>query len=344
MFKIGLDLGYGYVKGINEEGKAVIFPSLVGNAYDRNLKGLFGTDFDKKLDNMHLVLTGETKEEFFVGELARRESRNVSYAFDEDKINHPNTAALLSASCLLLFPEKNMPVHLVTGLPLEQYIHKKDEFRDMLLNFKKIAGFKDCDEVKIIKFDKVTIFPQAAGAVYYAILDELKRFMINGSYIGLIDIGFKTTDYIVFMIDGKLILREDMSGTVNVGMSHIHQTVDKIFTQKTGAKLDIPELIRLVRNGSIFFRGEEINMSKELSHISKEISKVIKDRLKAVWGSKLDFFHTVFFAGGGSKELFPYLADIHPNSTIVDSAQFANAKGFLRVATTAEKSSNKKVG
>jgi len=71
-----------------------------------NLKGLLGADFDKRLDNMHLVLTGETKEEFFVGELARRESRNVSYAFDEDKINHPNTAALLAASCLLLFPEK----------------------------------------------------------------------------------------------------------------------------------------------------------------------------------------------------------------------------------------------
>ena len=102
MFRIGLDLGYGYVKGVNEDGKGVVFPSLVGNAYDRPLAGLFGNNEEKRIDNMHLILTGKKKEESFVGELARRESRSVSYAFDEDKINHPNTSALIAASCLLL--------------------------------------------------------------------------------------------------------------------------------------------------------------------------------------------------------------------------------------------------
>lgn len=344
MYKIGLDLGYGYVKGVNEDGKGVIFPSLVGNAYDRNLAGLFGTDYNKRLDNLHLVLTGREKEEFFVGELARRESRNVSYAFDENKINHPNTAALLAASCLLLFPKNDMPVHLVTGLPLEQYTHKKEEFKEMLLDFKRIAGFKDSEEIKAIKFNKVTIFPQAAGAVYYAILDELKRFMINSSYIGLIDIGFKTTDYIVFMTEDKLVLREDMSGTINVGMSNLHNAADKLFTQKTGGKLDIPELMRIVQKGRIFFKGSNVDILKELSLIMEDISRVVKDRLKAVWGSKLDFFNTVFFAGGGGKDMYPYLSDIHPNSALINNAQFANAQGFLKVAKVAELDGNKKVG
>lgn len=42
MFKIGLDLGYGYVKGVNEAGKGIVFPSLVSAAYDRPLSALFG--------------------------------------------------------------------------------------------------------------------------------------------------------------------------------------------------------------------------------------------------------------------------------------------------------------
>lgn len=147
MFKVGLDLGYGYVKGINEKGKEVLFPSLVGNAYERVLSGLFGTD-NNKADNMHVVIVNENKEEYFVGELARREGKNVSYAFDEDKIYHPNTRALLTASCLLLLPEEEVPVHIVTGLPLEQYIHKKEEFKNMLKNFKVMAYFKGDEKVK----------------------------------------------------------------------------------------------------------------------------------------------------------------------------------------------------
>ena len=202
--------------------------------------------------------------------------------------------------------KNDMPVHLVTGLPLEQYIHKKDEFREMLIGFRKIAAFNGEKEVRVIKFDKVTIFPQAAGAVYYAILDELNNYMLNGSYIGLVDIGFKTTDYIVFGIDGKLILREDLSGTINIGMSSLHNAADKIFTQNTGAKLDIPELMFLIKEGRILFKGQEIKMQKELSLVRSEISKVIQDRLKAVWGSK-QFFNTVFSLAAEAKSYSHFL-------------------------------------
>lgn len=31
MFKLGVDLGYGYVKAVSESGKKVLFPSLVGS-------------------------------------------------------------------------------------------------------------------------------------------------------------------------------------------------------------------------------------------------------------------------------------------------------------------------
>lgn len=337
MFKIGLDLGYGYVKGVNEAGKVVIFPSLVGNAYERSLKALFENNPERKIDNMHLVIMNGERCECYVGELARRESRNVSYAFDQDKINHPNTRALIAASCLLLFPEDGRPVHLVTGLPLEQYIHKKEEFREMLKGYKTLACFKGDEKVTVIKFDKITIFPQAAGAVYCAIMDDLHKYLVKGSYLGLVDIGFRTTDFIVFLVEDRIILREDLSGTIDVGISSLYNAADKLFTQKTGSKLDVPELMRLIADGKIFFRGKQLDFAGELRNVKAEIARMIKDRLKAVWGNKLDFFNTVFLAGGGAKDLQEFLMDIYENTVIVKDPQLANARGFLKVAELEEK-------
>lgn len=340
MFKLGLDLGYGYVKGINEEQKTIMFPSLVGDAYERNLVGLFGTNSNNIADNLHLsVMNGDGfKQEYFIGELARREGRNISFAFDNDKITHPNTKALLVAATALLTPKEDVPVHIVSGLPLEQYIHQKQSFHEMIKNIKMIVEFKGYDQVKVVKFEKVTIFPQAAGAVYAAIWDQLEKYLIKGSFLGLIDIGQKTTDYIVFYIDtnGKLVLREDLSGTIDFGMANLNNAADKIFTQRTGAKLDIPELMQLVKENQIFYKGEMINLEKELEIVKGELARAIKDRIKLAWGNKMDFFNSVFLAGGGAKTLYSYMKDIYVNTILVKQAQMANAEGFLKVAIMTE--------
>jgi len=333
VFKIGLDLGYGYVKGVNEVGRTVSFPSLVGEAYDRPLSGLFGGGSYDSTGNLHLVLSdAEGKREFFVGELARREGRNVSFAFDEDKITHPNTKALLAAAGMLLFPEGNSQVHMVTGLPLEQYIHKRDEFKEMLNKVSLSVRHKESHENKRISFAKTTIFPQAAGAVYHAIWDDRQKYLIKGSYLGLVDVGFKTTDFIVFLVEDRLVLREDLSGTIPVGVSQLQTAADRLFTNKTGTKLDITELMRLVESGKLVFKGQEMDLSRDLEDVKRELARIIKDRLKAVWGNKLNFFHSVFLAGGGAVALEHTLNTLHPTTTVVKDARLANARGFLKVA------------
>ena len=341
MYKLGLDLGYGYVKGINEDNKMVLFPSLVGDAYERNLTGLFGNSFSNLIDNLHLCITDNDgiRKEYFIGELARREGRNISFAFDNDKITHPNTKALLVGATSLLTPKEDVPIHIVSGLPLEQYIHQRRSFQEMIKSIKMIVEFKGYDLVKIIKFEKVTIFPQAAGAVYAAIWDQLEKYLIKGSFLGLIDIGQKTTDYIVFYIDtnSKLILREDLSGTMDFGMANLNNAADKLFTQKTGVKLDIPELMQLAKENQILFKGKMINLERELEMVKAELARAIKDRIKLVWGNKLDFFNSVFLAGGGAKTLFSYMKDIYVNTILVKDAQMANAAGFLKVAKMAER-------
>lgn len=332
MFKIGLDLGYGYVKGVNQTGKEVSFPSLVCEGFDRPLSGLFGGFSGGGKDDLHLVVTGGIGQEIFVGELARREGRNVSFAFDEDKITHPATQGLLAAAGYLLFPEGHVPVHLVTGLPLEQYIHKKDEFKQALDRFSVFVRHKEKRDVKNINFAKVTVFPQAAGAVYHAVWDDRSKYLVKGGYLGLVDIGFKTTDFIVFLVEDRLIMREDLSGTINAGVSVVQAAADKMFTVKTGGKLDVPELMRLMDSGRLTFKGQELDFSREIEAVKHDFAKTIKDRLKGTWGNKLDFFHSILLAGGGAAVLGRALAGLHPSAAVVKDPQFANAKGFLKVA------------
>jgi len=332
VFKIGLDLGYGYVKGVNQTGKEVSFPSLVCEGFDRPLSGLFGGSSGDGENNLNLIVTDGAAREIFVGELARREGRNVSFAFDEDKAAHPATQDLLAAAGYLLFPEGHVPVHLVTGLPLEQYIHKKDEFKQVLDRFSVFVRHKEGRNVKSIRFAKVTVFPQAAGAVYHAVWDDRSKYLVKGGYLGLVDIGFKTTDFIVFLVEDRLIMREDLSGTINAGVSAVQATVDKMFTAKTGGRLDVPELMRLVDSGRIAFKGEELEFSREIEAIKYDFAKTIKDRLKGTWGNKLNFFHSILLAGGGATALGRALIGLHPSAVIVRDPQFANARGFLKVA------------
>jgi len=333
MFKVGLDLGYGYVKGVNEEGRAVAFPSLVGDGYSRPLAGLFGSGTHDSTGNLHVVLSDHRgSREFFVGELARREGLNVSRAFDEDKITHPNTEVLLATAASLLSSDGAGPMHLVTGLPLEQYVHKRDALKEMLGRFNVSVRHKDSGPSKRVTFAKATIFPQAAGAIYYAVWDERHKYLVKGSYLGLVDVGFKTTDFIVFLMEDRLVLREDLSGTIPVGMSQLQIAADKLFSAKTGTKLDITELMRLVESGRLMFKGRELDFSTEIEDAKREISRSIKDRLKIVWGNKINFFHAVFLAGGGAVALEHLLSGLHPTTTVVKDARFANARGFLKVA------------
>lgn len=78
-------------------------------------------------------------------------------------------------------------------------------------------------------------------------------------------------------------------------------------------------------------------MKNEVEKAKREVALIIKDEVKKSWGSHIDLFNTVFLAGGGAKELEPYLLDIYPRTVLVSDPQMANVKGFLKVAELQEK-------
>ena len=337
MFKIAIDLGYRYVKAITESGQSMLFPSLVGSPYNRQLKGLYGEE-DTSNDKFHIRLLNDLggTEEYFIGDLAR-ESRSVSVAFDTDKIDHQNTRILMASTAALLNPEQKQNIHLITGLPLQYYSQQKERFKKYLTDFGAYVEFPLLNRKTEVKFSKVTVFPQAAGAVYEAVAKHQEFLRKKGSLVALIDIGYKTTDFVVFEVGAGFHLREDLSGTVEIGGAYIHREVQGKFQELTGLALDNIELDNLVFNKSIYFGGKDYDFENTITSAQRFIAQAVIDRLKTAWGQKLDFIRTVFLAGGGVLDLSEMFEGFHPGLKLLEDPQMANAKGFLRVGELVQK-------
>ncbi len=342
MFKIAIDLGYRYVKAINENGQSILFPSLVGSPYNRQLKGLYGEE-DSSNDKFHVRLLNDlgSSEEYFIGDLAR-ESRSVSVAFDTNKIDHQNTRILLASAAALLNPE-NQNIHLITGLPLQYYSSQKERFKDYLSKFETYVEIPLLERKADIRFSKVTVFPQAAGAVYEAVAKHQELLKKKGSLVALVDIGYKTTDFVVFEAGAGFHLREDLSGTVEIGGAYIHREVQSRFQELTGLALDNIEMDTLIFNKGIYFAGQDYDFENTISAAQRFIAQAVIDRLKTSWGQKLDFIRTMFLAGGSVLELSEMFEGFHPGLKILEDPQMANAKGFLRVGELVQKKERRSV-
>ncbi|SNX54143.1 ParM/StbA family protein [Thermoanaerobacterium sp. RBIITD] len=328
---IGLDLGYGYVKGVNDKGKRILFPSIVSIGFDRLLSGLFNSN-ESIVENMYVKIADDDGEKsYYIGELAKREGFSDAFLLDIDKHNQEETKALLAAATALLMSDDDNTINIATGLPLEQYQTYKKQFQEEIEGYKAIVSFPEYNLTRIVKFDKVIIFPQAAGAVYHALMDNINKYMIKNSYIVLVDIGFKTTDYVTFLIDNRLRFLPDFSGTIDTGISKIFTALGKLYTQKTGASTNTEGLMEILKDNNIYFRGQYISFEKEVNILKNELARLVKKGILDKLKDEYEKISTMFIAGGGGKDLYPFFKDAHANVELVKDAQFANAYGFLKV-------------
>ncbi|QGG46867.1 ParM/StbA family protein [Heliorestis convoluta] len=343
MFKIGIDLGYGYTKGINQEGRTIIFPSIIGAAHDR-MTELFGQDTGT-LEALHVQIKDKNNDsEHFVGDLARKESLSSSFTLERNKISNDNTKVLLSTSLAMLVPSQTVSLHVVTGLPFEHYLDQRKTFEEAYKGYQSEVYFHGGplkDSRRQIRIDRLTIFPQAAGAAYSLLQTaegkmRYPELFVRGSIIAVVDVGFKTTDYVVFEMTPSLSLRRDLSGTINIGISSLYRPLQILFNKRTGGQIDMNEVEILLQTGTIFFAGQERDFREDIKRIKEAVAKEIRNKVLASWGSKADLIRMVFLVGGGSRELGEDLKTIHPLAKISDDPQMANARGFLSVAKMTE--------
>lgn len=347
MFKIGLDLGYGYTKGVNDNNKEILFPSII--SMDMGFSPLDSSaDIFKEHKEFNIrtvqenlkisISNGIDRREFLVGESARNES-NSSNLLDNNKINSIETKVLLAASSVLLFPNDKVPVNLITGLPINQIRSQKQEFKDMFMKYKAVVSLPEYNIEKLIKFDKVDILPQGTGAVYASIWNDIKKYTIPNTYILFIDWGYKTIDYIVFAINSNGVpkLAGNFSGSLNNGMFQIGNDANMAFQSKTGQMLEVGFLNQLVSDGKTWFDGYWVDISKELKLIEEDRARKVKAALKSKLADIIDKIAVTFIGGGGGITMLPYLKDFSISTQLVNDAQMGNAKGYRLIADIRDK-------
>ncbi|MCR4425009.1 MAG: ParM/StbA family protein [Firmicutes bacterium] len=335
VFKIGIDLGYGFVKGVDTIGSKLCFPSVVARGRKRQLTSLFGG----AVKEYEVVLNGEA---YAVGERALR-GGDATRAFGEDRYEHFSSPVLLATALAILTKGSGQPVHVATGLPLSYYAVHGERFRDMILRMAdarvEIPGLYE--GTRRLNIGDATIYPQAAGALWSYLFDENGRmtdpaYVAQGGLVGVVDIGYKTTDYLLADLAGLEIL-EELSGTINMGMSDIFKEVQSEIQGETGHVVDLLKVEGGVLTGRLWFMGREIDVAAKSERLGKRVAETIADRLMLAWRDQRRFLRCLYVAGGGAATLAHYLETGDSPVQCIPDPQYANARGFVCAAAVKER-------
>lgn len=323
---VGIDLGYGFVKlmdGTNE----LIFPSVVG--VGKEIKFLSDSFFQKnEIEN--LVVTYEDRQ-YFVGNLAVRQSDIASRSLDQNRVTDKNAKILLLTALGLLAKWENQNFNIVTGLPTDLFgAYYMDWSKSIKGQYEVAFGSNGSKKVKKFSVKEARIIPQPFGTLYDQILSgtgaqtqqELARLVV-----GIVDIGFRTTD---FAVANELEYIDHLSFSTNTALSSAYRIIGARLREDYKIDKENHELDRIVEQGAIRIAGK----SYDLTSMKKDAYGQVATKIITELDSRWDYrdFDVILLTGGGGKALSEYLLPHFPNMRLVDRPQHANTRGFQKMA------------
>jgi len=333
--RISVDVGYGFTKAMNEEGKTAIFPSLVA----RNPKASFG--FNNIKEDYEISLFEEDSEKaFFVGNSAM--TAGAVRQWEEEASKNRNLHVLIATSIAQLTPAKVELVDIVVGLPMVFY---QDQRKDLekALESKKLVYQLEGSKKQSVTINSVFVFPQGAGAYYSTIYDiqgKVRNIDFTTKPIAIIDIGYRTTDYLFMTKSIKgIIPRQDMSGSiVDVGMNVAHKEIQGVLKNRVRKEVPIVEIEKALfwSGGQFINKGITIDLKTMQKQSYEELAQKIVAELKQKWGDDINRLAAIVVAGGGGDALYPYIVKELPAVIKAENPEFANAYGYLAAQAQAQ--------
>lgn len=296
---IGADIGRSHSKiaaGPNE-ADVITFPSYAMPG--KNLEITTGTD------PMNSLRVRINNEEWFIGELARREGGTRE--FDGEKGKHRNTLPLLITG-IALHAVGCEEVNVCTGLPISDYQEQAIEFEEKIKGTYSVILPHKYVEIRI---RDVITFPECLGMLWNQLLGStghINDLSFGHKMVGGIDIGWKTLN---FGVIENMDYVSAMSGTLPIGLHKAFLA----YYKRAGKDLTMAQAEK-----RFLIEGRP-----ELMQLAAEI----KDSLSP-WWKRFDLFDEIYVGGGGGEKLIPYL-NIE-KAKLVNYPQTANARGFYKVA------------
>ena len=308
--QLGLDVGFGFTK-VCGGGEQIVIPSVVGPGRERRLKGSLSNRVTKLIDDLDVTIDGQR---LFVGNLAQRESLASAASLITDTANNPHKRILLLTAAALVAGEGN--VQIITGLPIAEYRKYRNQYAEQMRGTVEVTIN---GSIRRLSVTDCLVFPQAAGAIWGELLDMGGRLVdtpLANSKIAVIDVGYRDTNWCV-LDQLEYVDRESDSSPIGV-----HNAYKAVANELKDQGVDL-----LAHDVGRYIQREGYNAEGHYQDLATQIIGVLSTRWHA------GEFKRILLAGGGAKLLEKYLVKAMGDKCwIVSDPQFANAKGFLKIA------------
>jgi len=326
----GVDIGFGFTKAT--DGKEfILFKSILGEAADIQ----FSLPIVKSEAGpcMHVQVDGEA---YFVGDFAEQHSNTRQFTLDQEKLLTDFTKVLALTAMGHLF-NSYAPVNIVTGLPVGFYREYHQRLAKMLkgqheISFQKGEG---ASEARRLNINNLRIIPQPLGSIFNVLMNEggkITNRELAKQKIGVIDIGFRTTDFCIFH---GLQYVERGSSTSDSGIAKSFGVITKKLREESKVNIELYRLYDAIETGFIKIRGKEYNISKLRDAVFAHSAGIIASDVTRLWTDDWDI-DLIIISGGGATELARFLqplipGNIMPVETNID-ARLNNVQGYLKYA------------
>lgn len=326
---IGLDIGFGFTKATNGK-RSMIFKSVYGEASDMQFREQLLTS-DKPEEHLQLEIGGTS---YFAGELAERQSVERFFTLDQAQFVRDFTK-ILALMPLAQMVSRQDPIKLVAGLPVSYYRKHKKEVIDILKGQHEV-GVIDANGERtesVLRISSVRVVPQPFGALMDLMLNDIgevkdKRFM--NEKIGVVDVGFRTTDY---TIADKTRYSERGSRTIDLGISKAFATIAAKLQESSGVNVELYRLYDAVEEGSIKIHGKKYDLKLIVEHAFTQLATRVANEANRLWANDWDI-DKIVITGGGGAVLAPYVQKIVKGEVLaVDpktDTRLANVRGFCK--------------
>ena len=325
---VGIDVGFGYTKAFNGEN-SVIFKSVLGDATQIQFKSSLGPD--RSDSNLHVTLDGKS---YFLGRYAESQSNVREFTLDQDKLI-TDFVKVLAITAIGVCCKNSTSLNVVSGLPVGFLTRDYKRFADLLTGRHEIIFHNDDqnDVTRRIHINKVHMIPQPVGSIFNLLMDDSGKIS-NQEFahqkIGVVDIGFKTTDFSIF---DRLQYIERSSTTLDTGISKCFSAIASKLRQESGVDIELYRMFDFMESGTIKIRGKEYNLSNLKKRVYTHAATAIAADVNRLWEEDWDI-DSIILSGGGSMELAPFIQSLVQGNVIpiakgVD-ARLNNVQGYLK--------------
>ena len=317
---VGLDDGYAYTKVALPDGRLIVIPS-------RARMGQAGVTWIHEAEQR--IFEYETEGAMYsVGAVDGAPTHFEGYPWSG--LNRAIAQHALQAAGLA-----GRTVHAVSGLPVSAFYRKSGERRQDTIAKKQDnlkQGVRPLSDALPAGIAFHEVIPEALAAWYdHVIVEKEGKALLDDVRvavpIAIVDIGGRTTDYVVVRDQGIL---HTSSGSLQCGMLDVKQSVENGIQERFDLETLGEQIVAYaVEHGVVRLHGKEYGVGSLVDAAKQEVVERLhaETRRQLGLGVELD---RVLFVGGGSVALAEQFADWFPHQTIAEHPAFANARGMLK--------------